>query len=376
MMTNFTAMPNAVTALTTAYQWEKMFAAAGIWDGIDGNDLLPTPNVSTHSVSIAPGTCIIKGQVWHTDVATGITPSVNTAAAARPDRVVLQYDRDSTTAAAIVQLLLVQGNPGDPAPPALVQTGAGTAGTGKWQIPVCQWVMSGNSGVMTSFQDTRQLSGRTVATILSGARPGMTYSRLGIEVDTGYLLLYDQNVPGWRNIGPKNQVETSGNFVNGTSTAGYDLHAAFTIPPNDVANAALNAVGYRLRCGGGGHQSAKAVATFVFMTNAFGLNWGATSAGQIIPINGAFNWHYDVELVVNANGSGSVYGDLTITQALANPGNNQSVYVLNHQQAVNTVDVSTSRPMSVKAYVSASDAGGTSPPSLQCVGATFERIAN
>jgi hypothetical protein len=205
----------------------------------------------------------------------------------------------------------------------------------------------------------------------------MSYSRLGIEVDTGYILLYDQNVNGWRNIGPKNQVQTTGNFVNTTSTVGADLHTAFQIPANDVANASLNVVGYRLRCGGGGHQSAKALATFVFLFHAFGINWGSTSSAQIIPVNGAFNWHYDAELVMNSNGSGSLYGDLTVTQAVSNPGNNQAVYVLNHQQSTGTVNVSAAAPMSVKAYVSASDGSGqTSPPSLQCTGATFERIAN
>jgi hypothetical protein len=204
----------------------------------------------------------------------------------------------------------------------------------------------------------------------SVARPNMIHTRLGLEVDTGYLLLYDQNVPGWRGIGPKNQLWTGSQTANKVTMS--PLHPGFTVAANDVTNATLGTVAYRLRCGGFGHQSSSALATFTFATNMYGFDWGNTAAGQIIPVNGAFNWDYDAELIINSNGSGVLYGTISVTQAIANPGNSQGVYVIQHAVSAGGINLSVPTTLFVEAMVSSV----TGAPSLTCIGASHDRISN
>jgi hypothetical protein len=108
------------------------------------------------------------------------------------------------------------------------------------------------------------------------------------------------------------------------------------------------------------------------MLDGFGADWGAISTGQIIPVKAAFNWHFDVELAINANGSGSLYGDITVSEAVANPGNAQSVYNVQKQIGVGGVNIGVATTIGAEAYVSTTSGA----PSLTCIGSTYERISN
>lgn len=370
-MVTYDARPTTFTPLTTQFEWEKLFEIMGIFDGVGPVDFTPSPPAGG-SISVGAGTCVIKGQLWRADAAVSTPlPGNPSAGMSRADLLVIQYNRAASSSPAVVQLLIVTGAPAasNPAIPPLTQNPVGTGGTGVWQIPVAQWTVN-NAGTISGFKDIRQFCGRTTALMTSVARPNMTYTRLGLETDTGYLLLYDQNVPGWRGIGPKNQILPSGNTV--TNVALSPLFSAFVIPANDVANANLGTVSYRIRCGGGGKQATGAAATFTFSLNAFGIVWGVTGSMQIIPLGAAFTWHWDGELIVNSNGSGCLYGNLAVSQAVSNPGNAQSVYCLNHQQTAGSVNVVAATSAVVNASVSTVNGA----PSINCIGATFERIGN
>jgi hypothetical protein len=319
--------------------------------------------------------CLIKGQLWRTDAAITTTISLNASSQPRTDLLILQYDRASSTDVGVVQLMISQGTPSaSPQPPALIQNAPGSGGTGVWQIAVAQWTMAANNGAVSGFLDKRQYNGHAVITMTSVNRPVPPSSRIGLEIDTGYVLMYDTNVNQWRNIGPKNQIYTKGNLITGT--APLPLHTEFPIMANDVINATLGTCAYRVRCGGGGHQAASpaAAATFIFALSAWGVNWGATSTGQIIPVGQPFNWHFDIELSVNADGSGSLYGDVTVSQATANPGNAQSVYNIQKQISSGGIPVGQATNIVATAYTSKAPVSGV--PSLQCIGATYERISN
>lgn len=370
-MVTYDARPTTFTPLTTQFEWEKLFEIMGIFDGVGPADFAPSLPAGG-SISVGAGTCVIKGQLWRADAAVSTPLPGNPAAGmSRTDLLVIQYNRAASSSPAVVQLLIVTGAPAasNPAIPPLTQNPVGTGGTGVWQIPVAQWTVN-NAGTISGFKDIRQFCGRTTALMTSIARPNMTYTRLGLETDTGYLLLYDQNIAGWRGIGPKNQLWTGSQTANKVTMS--PLHPAFPVAANDVTNATLGTVAYRLRCGGGGHQSSTSVATFTFATNMYGFDWGNTAACQIIPVNGAFNWDYDAELIINANGSGSLYGTISVTQAVANPGNAQGVYVIQHQVSAGGIDLTKATTLFVEAMVS-SAAGN---PSLTCIGASHDRISN
>jgi hypothetical protein len=371
-MVTFDARPTTFTPLTTQFEWEKIFEVMGIFDGVGpANDFAPSPPASG-SIQVAAGTCVIKGQLWRADAAVPTTLPANPGAnTSRVDILCIQYDRASSTSVGVVKLVIISGAPAasNPGSPVLTQNPVGTGGTGVWQIPIAQWIVN-SAGAISSFKDIRQFCGRSTAMMTSVARPNMTYTRLGLETDTGYLLLYDQNIAGWRGIGPKNQLWTGNQTANKTTM--MPLHPGFAIAANDVTNATLGTVAYRLRCGGGGHQSSSALTTFTFATNMYGFDWGNTTAGQIIPVNGAFNWDYDAELIINQNGSGSLYGTISVTQQAANPGNNQGVYVIQHVVSAGGLNLAQATTLFVEAMVS-STAGA---PSLTCIGASHDRISN
>jgi hypothetical protein len=371
-MVTYDARPTTFTPLTTQFEWENLFEAMGIFDGVGlNNDFAPSPPASGN-IQVAAGICVIKGQLWRADapVSTSLpaNPGANTS---RTDVLWIQYNRASSTSVGVVQLVITSGSPvaSNPAPPKPVQNPVGSGGTGVWQIPIAQWNVN-SAGAISAFTDIRQYCGRSTVSMTSVARPTMLHTRLGLEVDTGYLLLYDQNSSAWRGIGPKNQLWTGSQVANKTTM--MPLHPGFAVAANDVTNATLGTVAYRLRCGGGGHQSSSALTTFTFATNMYGFDWGNTAAGQIIPVNGAFNWDYDAELIINSNGSGSLYGTISVTQSIANPGNSQGVYVIQHQVSAGGINLAQATTLFVEAMVS-STAGA---PSLTCIGASHDRISN
>jgi hypothetical protein len=371
-MVTYDARPTTFTPLTTQFEWEKLFEVMGIFDGVGlDNDFAPSAPASG-SIQVAAGTCVIKGQLWRADATiTKALPANPGAGMSRVDILWIQYDRASSTSVGVVQLVITSGAPAasNPAAPKPVQNAVGTGGTGVWQIPIAQWTVN-SAGTISGYYDIRQYCGRNTATMMSGSRPIMAHTRLGLEVDTGYLLLWDQNISNWRGIGPKNQLWTGSQTANKTTMS--PLHPGFAVSANDVTNATLGTVAYRLRCGGYGHQSSSALTTFTFATNMYGFDWGNTAAGQIIPVNGAFNWDYDAELIINSNGSGSLYGTISITQAVANPGNNQGVYVIQHAVAAGGLNLAQATTLFAEAMVS-STAGA---PYLTCIGASHDRISN
>jgi hypothetical protein len=371
-MVTYDARPTTFTPLTTPFEWEKLFEVMGIFDGVGlDNDFAPSAPSGT-TIQVAAGTCIIKGQLWRSDAPVPVNLPANPGAnMSRVDILWIQYDRASSTSVGVVKLVITSGAPtaSNPAPPLPVQNPVGTGGTGIWQIPIAQWIVN-SVGTFSGYKDIRQYCGRNTTTMMSGSRPIMAHTRLGLEVDTGYLLLWDQNINNWRGIGPKNQLWTGSQTANKqTMTA---LHPGFNVAANDVTNATLGTVAYRLRCGGFGHQSSSALTTFTFATNMYGFDWGNTAAGQIIPVNGAFNWDYDAELIINANGSGSLYGTISVTQAIANPGNSQGVYVIQHAVSAGGLNLAQATTLFVEAMVS-STAGA---PYLTCIGASHDRISN
>jgi hypothetical protein len=371
-MVTYDARPTTFTPLTTQFEWENLFEAMGIFDGVGlNNDFAPSQPASG-SIQVAAGICVIKGQLWRADatvtMALPANPGANTS---RTDILWIQYNRASSTSPGVVSLVITSGSPvaSNPAPPKPVQNPIGTGGTGVWQIPIAQWNVN-SAGTISSYKDIRQYCGRSTVTMMSTSRPIMAHTRLGLEVDTGYLLLYDQNISNWRGIGPKNQLWTGSQVANKTTM--MPLHPGFAVAANDVTNATMGIVSYRLRCGGSGHQSSSSIVTFTFATNMYGFDWGNTAAAQIIPANQPFNWDYDAELIINANGSGSLYGTISITQAVANPGNNQGVYVIQHTVPAGGINLAPATSLFVEAMVSSTNGA----PSLTCIGASHDRISN
>jgi hypothetical protein len=374
-MVTYDARPTTFMPLTTQFEWEKLFSVMGIFDGIDGNDLAPSAP-SGGSISIAAGTAIIKGQMWRCDAPQPTPlPGSPGAGTLRTDLLVLQYNRAASTSPAVVQPLIVTGSPAasNPAVPPLVQNPVGTGGTGVWQIPIAQWTVN-STGVISGFKDIRQFSGRTVALMTSTARPNMIYPRLGLETDTGYLLRW--NGTAWQNIGPKNQVynNPAGTKATAKASPGTPLHPGFSFAAGDVANATLGQVAYHIKCGGNGQMSTSYRTGFVFETWAFGIHWGATTAGDVIPLGDRFNWYYDATMIINANGSGILIGALDVTLASATPGNAQSTYVLMDNQPAGTFNDGVAFNLYVAAYLSGSGSGTAG--SLTGFAATCERSAN
>jgi hypothetical protein len=332
----------------------------GVWDGIDGtNSFVPTFDIPGRNINISTGTVIIKGQLWWCDatVPTAIPPA---SAKDRRDRLVLRYDRGASAAASVVWPTVIQGvSDGSLTLPPLQQTT-----TGYWDIPVCNWI-SHASGAFDTLVDGRQLSGHSVVSMLSTARPSPTHPRLGLEYDTGYLQRWDGTT--WRNIGPKNQVV--GSAVTSTDTSYSNLHSPFTIPANDQK---LGWVSYRLRAGGSGVQASNTPRPFGFLVYAFGKNWGEIQDTGGVAAGGHFSWHYSCELLVYPDGSANFIGDFVASHAVYNPGSQTSSQALSGSLKAGGVNPATATTMSLQSAWTSSSGN----PEIVCFGATFDRVEN
>lgn len=204
--------PCSFTQLTTQGEWESIFHAAGIVDGVDGSSsLVPTLDVGGRNAVVSAGLALIKGQMWSTDAPIS-TPIAGPSGSDRIDRLVLRYNRAAGTAATVVSLVIIQGTPASsPTEPALIRTTSGN-----WDIPISRW-LSASNGTVSGLIDERQFAGDGVATGTSAYRPPVTDPTLYVETDTGRLQLW--NGSAWRNVGPPDGPWASNQIGNGNWNA-------------------------------------------------------------------------------------------------------------------------------------------------------------
>ena len=190
-MVTYDARPSPFTNLTQTLDWEYLFSAANIDDGIDntqGGSMAPSLDTGGRNAVIAAGNAIIKGQLWRCDASVS-TPIPGASAQNRIDRLVLQYNRGATTSPTVIQPLVVTGTPGSsPTEPPLTQTPGGI-----WQIPICSWT-SASSGALSGLADERQIiqdSWHTLA--LPGSPSGLSGSARYKMVQY-HMVLWDFNI--------------------------------------------------------------------------------------------------------------------------------------------------------------------------------------
>jgi hypothetical protein len=153
-MAVYDARPSSFNQLSLTSEWEYLFAAAGVQDGIDGSTLgaaAMTPSLDTvgRNAVIAAGNVLIKGQLWRCDASVS-TPIPAASAQNRIDRLVARLTRGATTSATVLQPVVITGTPsGSPVEPPLVQTTAGI-----FDIPICSWT-STSAGALTTLVDER-----------------------------------------------------------------------------------------------------------------------------------------------------------------------------------------------------------------------------
>lgn len=195
-MATLNARPSAFTQITTTGDWERLIGAQGIPDGVSGSpgstDLKVSLNSGARTAVCAAGDALIKGQLW------GCTTSVSTAIPAasgspRIDKLVLRLDRQATTAATVVQPVVITGTPAsNPNPPVIKND------TRFKDIPLGQW-QSNADGSLISLQDIREFW-TAVRLFTSGQRPTPPKGAIGYETDTDSLMIF--NGATWRYITP------------------------------------------------------------------------------------------------------------------------------------------------------------------------------
>lgn len=190
-MTTYDARPSAYTQLTLTSEWEYLFSAAGIADGIDntqGGSMTPSLDTGGRNAVIAAGNAIIKGQLWRCDAPVSV-PIPAASSQNRIDRLVLQYNRGATTSPTVIQPIVVTGTPGSsPSEPPLTQTPGGI-----WQMPVSTWT-STSAGAITTLADERQIvqdswHTLTIPSSPTGLSGAARYKMVGYR-----LCLYDFNI--------------------------------------------------------------------------------------------------------------------------------------------------------------------------------------
>jgi hypothetical protein len=150
------ARPSPFTQLVSTADWEALFSASGIADGIDGTQSIgqcaPSLDTVGRNAVMGPGNVIIKGQIWSCSASVS-TPIPGPSSQNRIDMLVMQYNRGATTAATVIQPVVLTGTPSaSPVPPSLTQTPSGL-----FQIPVSSW-SSTSAGAITGLTDLRQWS--------------------------------------------------------------------------------------------------------------------------------------------------------------------------------------------------------------------------
>jgi hypothetical protein len=169
-MTVTYSRPSAFTQLTATSDWEALFSAAGIHDGIDGTQsigtMTPSLDTSGRNAVIQAGNVVVKGQLWSCSGPIS-TPIPGASSQNRYDRLVLRLNRGATTAPTVIQPTVITGAPASsPVEPPLVQTT-----TGLYDIPVCSW-LSTSSGSLSNLVDERQYSVDAWHTLTTPTSPG------------------------------------------------------------------------------------------------------------------------------------------------------------------------------------------------------------
>jgi hypothetical protein len=222
-MTVQNAMPNSYQQLTTIAQWEELMLTMGIADGVasqpSAGDLKVTLNSGARTAVAAAGYAVIRGQLWGADA------SVSTAIPAasgsnRIDKLVLRLDRQATTAATVVQPVVITGTPSaTPASPAILST------TRYQDILLAQWQSNSDSS-LTALIDARQFAGTPVYIFTATSRPTPAKPAIGVETSSNSIMIW--NGSAWNYIpvvqvatttGSQNITGTSQNAITGLSIA-------------------------------------------------------------------------------------------------------------------------------------------------------------
>jgi hypothetical protein len=272
---------------------------------------------------------------------------------------VIQLNRAASSSPTVVQPVVITGTPsGTPTLPPLTQTP-----TGLFQIPVSYWT-SASAGSLSGLVDQRQFAGRSVVSMFSTNHPSPPNPCLGIEVDTGHLLVW--NGTTWSFAGPQTQSVQGGNTNN---TASYmNMHTPFNIPANDpVANTK-----YRLQAGGHGQQASGTPQVMYWQVVAYGLpllNTGmsTTPAGA----GGNFHWSVDAEIIIGVPGTSTTLSSWgTFTWSYGSSTTTTVSFAADTQLAsgVNTTAATTIAFQTEWASI-------TGTPNIVCTGATLERVS-
>jgi len=186
------AFPSSAIQLTTMAQWEVFFAGLGGASGVIpavGSSFTGSLNAGTRSAVLASGAALIRG--FYVSAETATSTAISAASTQnRIDRLVLRLDRSAGGAAS-----------SSPQLPALTRSLTGT-----WDLPICHWT-SGSTGALTGLTDDRYLLGALPLAFMSTSRPLATIPGIGIETDTGRILVADgtnwdlvSEDTGWVNV--------------------------------------------------------------------------------------------------------------------------------------------------------------------------------
>jgi len=157
----------------------------------------------------------------------------------------------------------------------------------------------------------------------------------------------------------------SGNTNNGTTLNA--LTPAYQIDAND----AVNGTAYRLKCGGHGTQGnpAQALTVQFFI---FGQTWGGTvTAAADIAVSASFHWDAELTLVVGGAGAavnGVAWGHFTWGQATAGVSSHKYSMDTQRTAVINTTANANG------AFQAGWATGGGPPPTIVCIGSTWERL--
>lgn len=226
------ARPSPFTQLTSALEWENLFAGMGIFDGVNdvpgamgGTNLLASLDSPGRNVVLAPGKILIKGQLWSCD-SNDSTAIPAASAMDRIDRVTLRLNRLAGDAGAYLAPYIIQGTPSSsPAIPDLVRSS-----TGNYDVPIARWLSAAN-GTLSGLVDERQFLGLTVCVGTSTNRPTIYKPRLMVETDTGNLMMWDGT--DWNQINlemPAQATIVTKPSFEGRSSTSFAVDSSLVIP--------------------------------------------------------------------------------------------------------------------------------------------------
>jgi hypothetical protein len=163
---------------TTEDQYTRFLAEvidSGVVDGIGGAALAVSADASGMTVTLAPGTAIVRGHVANSDAPHTVTIA-GAAALPRIDRIVLRLD----SAANAIAPAVIKGEPGGPAP-VLTQTK-----TGIFELPLAQVTVPADAVAIAAgdVADDRRFTSGRVGVWTTATRPtAPRRARLGFNTD-------------------------------------------------------------------------------------------------------------------------------------------------------------------------------------------------